>query len=228
VPKIIGLYLLSALLVILLSVDCGLAQTEKKAASAVLIDNTGSLRSQFNDVLELSKGIVELSYRRGPVSVFNFKWSDDSKGLTVIPPGIEWSQDVRLIYNYLDTISITGGQTTLKDALNSIAEQLNAKVNQDKDAFEDKVIFLITDGDDRGSLIKDKQLIKMLKESGVKVYAVGLVKELDAEGGMIRISQREKATKLLEMITKETGGRVVFSKSKKDNVISLLNALFGN
>ncbi|HVG34071.1 MAG TPA: VWA domain-containing protein [Pyrinomonadaceae bacterium] len=227
--KVIGFYLFSALLVILCSCSHGLAQTEKKVASAVLIDNTGSLRSQFDDVLFLGKGVVELSHRRGPVSVFNFKESDDKKfPQALISSGVQWSQDKNLIENYLDTLSITSGQTRLYDAIYYIAEQLNAKVDQDKDAFGDKAIFLVTDGEDRGSTIKDKQLIKLLRESGIKVYAFGLVKELDAEGGMIRMSQKEKAIKFLEKIAKETDGRVVFSKSKKDNVVSLLNAMFAD
>jgi uncharacterized protein YegL len=229
VLKTVGFYLLSALLVSLFSFDYGLAQTEKKVASAVLIDNTGSLMLQFDDVLFLGKGIVELNHRRGPVSVFNFKESKNKKGpQAVISSGVERSQDKNLIENYIDSLSIIRGETRLYDAIYYMAEQLNTKVDQDEDAFGDKVIFLVTDGEDRGSTIKDKQLIQLLKESGIKVYAFGLVKELDAEGGFVRTSQKEKATKFLEKIAKETDGRVVFSRSKKDNVVGLLNAMFAN
>ncbi|MBA2526734.1 MAG: hypothetical protein H0V18_13275 [Pyrinomonadaceae bacterium] len=55
------------------------------------------------------------------------------------------------------------------DAIYSIAEILNAKVNLDKDTFAGKAIILLTDGEDRVSKIKEKQLIQALKESGIKV-----------------------------------------------------------
>lgn len=76
------------------------------------------------------------------------------------------------------------------------------------------------------SKIKEKQLIKTLKESGVAVYAVGLIKELDKDGAFTHKSPREKAVNFLEKITKETNGRAVFQKSKKNDVDSLLNELF--
>jgi len=112
------------------------------------------------------------------------------------------------------------------DAINSVAEQVSTKANLDKDTFGDKIIFLITDGEDTASTIKEKQLIKTLKESGIKVYAVGLIKELNNyEETLFHRSKRERAIGFLEKITKETGGRAVFPKSKKD-VSSLLNELF--
>lgn len=105
--------------------------------------------------------------------------------------------------------------------------ELNKKVNLDKDTFADKAIFLITDGEDRVSKIKEKQLIKVLKENVIKVYAIGLVKELEKEGGIIHKAPREMAVAFLEKITKETGGRAVFPKFKKTEANKLLEELFG-
>jgi hypothetical protein len=100
------------------------------------------------------------------------------------------------------------------------------RVNLDKDIFGDKTIFLITDGEARESNITEKQLIKELKEMGIKVYAVGLVKELDKEGGIICKAPRKAAVGFLEKLTKETGGRAVFHKSKKTEVDKLSGELF--
>lgn len=55
-----------------------------------------------------------------------------------------------------------------------------------------KVLILITDGEDRESKIKEKQLIAELKQNQIKVYAVGLVQELDEGSGLIRKSSRER------------------------------------
>jgi uncharacterized protein YegL len=225
-PKKIAARFLPALLLAVAVITTAQAQTEKKSASAILIDNTGSLRAQFSDVLSAGQGIVDETYKRGPVSIFNFVTKGEKRdALAVISSGSEWTQDRDALDDYLADLWVVAGQTTLMDAINSMAEQLNAKVKEDKDAFGEKAIYLVTDGEERDSRIKEKQLIQNLKESGIKVYAVGLVTELGKEGGLVRKSSREEATSFLTKITKETGGRVVFAKSKND-VNALLQELF--
>jgi hypothetical protein len=221
------LNLLSVLLLTLALCNSVFAQSEKKIAYAILIDNTASLRSQLPEVLELSQGIVGQIHQRGPISLFNFTTGGDKRNqIAVVNPVAVQTQDKTLLDNYINDIFIVPGRTTLIDAINTIAEQLNTKADLDKDTFAEKVIYLVTDGEDRTSKIKEKQLIKTLKESGIKVYAVGLIKEFEDEGGMVHKAPKDKAIEFLEKITKETGGRVVFLKSKKDTASSLLNKLF--
>lgn len=219
--------LLPALLLTLLIFQAAVAQTEGKAAYGILIDNTGSLRTQFPDVLMLSKEIVGQIHQRGSISLFNFETQGDEKHpLAVVTSGTEWSQDNNRIGKYIDKLFVVPGRTTLMDAINSVAERLDAKANLDKEAVGEKVILLITDGEDRVSKIKEKELIKTLKGLGIKVYAVGLIKELNNEDSLLHKSKREKAIDFLAKLTKETGGRVVFPHSKKADVRSLLNELF--
>jgi hypothetical protein len=220
--KKIACNFLPALVLTLVFFHTAIAQTEKNVAYSILIDNTGSLRSQFNEVVRISKGIVEHIHQRGPVSLFNFRAQGDQRNpLAIITPGTEWSQDKELLERYIDGLFVVPGQTTLMDAINSVAGQIS-----DNDASRGKIILLITDGEDRVSKIKEHQLITTLKESGIKVYAVGLVKELDKGGGFIRKAPKERAINFLTKITKETGGRVVFPKSEKDDVGGLLSELF--
>jgi hypothetical protein len=203
------------------------AQPEKKEAFAIVIDNTGSLRTQFEIVVDVGKGIVEETHLRGPVSLFPFHTQGPaSDGLAVITTDGDWTQDKESLESDLDGLYIVPGQTALRDGVNSVAQELNSKVNEDKDAFSGKVIFLITDGEDRSSRISEKELIATLKGSGIKVFAVGLVKELDGEGGLLSKASRGKAVSFLEKITKETGGRAVIAKSKRDDPQVLLKALF--
>lgn len=126
-----------------------------------------------------------------------------------------YRQDKNLLENYIDNLFVVPGQTTLMDAIGLAAEQVNAKARLDNVAFRDKVLFLATDGEDRGSKINEDQLIKILKKNGIKVYAIGLVKELDKEGGLIRKSPREKSKGFLEKITKETGGALCFQNQTR-------------
>lgn len=203
------------------------AQHEKKIIYGILIDNTGSLRSQFDKVLMISKGIVEHAHQRGPISLFNFRSQGDVRNaVALITSGTEWSQDKDRLERYIDSLYVEPGQTTLLDAINSAAAQISAKAQLDKDAVGDKILFIITDGEDRASHIRDKQLIKTLQENGIKVYAVGLTEELDRNNGFIRQGAKDKAVDFLKKIAEETGGRAVFPKSKKDGLSSLLSELF--
>ena len=217
---------LPAILLTLVISNFALAQSEKKVAYGVLIDNTGSLRTQFPQIKTLGKGVVKRIHQRGSTSLFNFVTQEEKKvSLAVVTSGIEWSQDKDVLNSYIDGLIIVPGQTALMDAINSVAEKLNAKANLEKDAFAERAVVLITDGEDRVSKVKEKELIHRLKESGIKVYAVGLVREVEAEGGLIRQSRREKAERFLKKLAKETGGRAIFPKSDQVDVDSLVGEL---
>ena len=105
-----------------------------------------------------------------------------------------------------------------------MVNHINAKAEQDKTPNVRKVLVLITDGEDRKSTIKEKELLAELQQHQIKVFAIGLVQKLDQDAYMR--SARDKATKLLNKITKETGGRALFPKSHSDDVSALLLELF--
>lgn len=215
----------SIVLLILFSSGVVLAQNQKKVAYGILLDNTGSLRSQFDEVNRLGKSVVGQVYQKGPVSIFSFTNRGNMRNpLTVA--GSEWSQDPDVIEGDIDDLYVLGGQTPLLDAIDSIAKELNAKVNSEKDAFANAAIILITDGEDRVSRIKEDDLIKELKKTGVKVFAIGLVSELDSSSGFINRSKKGKAEDLLKKITKETGGRAIFPGSRRLDRDKLMKELF--
>ena len=200
------------------------SQSEKKTAYGVLIDNSGSLRSQFPLVIGLAKGIVDRAHTRGPVSLFPFNSvSKNYKEGLIAVVGIDWSQDKALLDKYLDSIFVVPGQTTLSDGLAFVATHLDARIKADKEAYGEKIIFLISDGEERVSHLTQEDLIKKLKAAGIKVYAIGLVQELDDVGGR---PTKGKAVSFLERVTRETGGRAVIPKSKKFDVEAVLNELF--
>ncbi|MEP6706801.1 MAG: VWA domain-containing protein [Pyrinomonadaceae bacterium] len=213
------------LLLIFLSSGVVFAQNEKKVAYGILLDNTGSLRSQFDMVNTLGKGVVAHVYQKGPVSIFKFTNHGNMKDpLTV--SGSEWSQDPAVLEGDIDDLYVLGGQTALLDAIDSIAKELNAKVLSEKDAFASAAIILITDGEDRVNHVKADDLIKELKKTGVKVFAIGLVSELDSSNGFINKSKKGKAVDLLKKITNETGGRALFPGSRKLDLEKLMKDLF--
>ena len=189
------------------------AQEKKKIAYGILLDDTGSMRSQFVTVFEIGKGVVHQVHDHGPVSLFDFASDRIGPASKAVPTlRIEATQDEQLLNRTINNLYVQGGQTTLLDAIEFIGDSLDRESPD-----TDKVIILITDGEERSSQINQKQLIKKLKEHKTSVFAIGLVQQLD--------KSRSKAVDLLKLITKETGGRVVFPKSDRQDLQSLLAEL---
>lgn|GEM_PF-1058208 len=228
------------------------AQAERSKAYGVLIDNTRSLEKQFDQVKLLSKRVVDQVHKQGPVQLFSFKWTQDASQF-IVPNGvqsyeggnydraigtlgIDWTQDEATLTRYIEGLGLVRGQTDLFSAIRTIAESLN-RTTDSKDAPSEKVIILITDGEHRMEMIgtsqptetdderskRDSKLRKYLKDSGIKVYAIGLTGELDTGE-----NRRLKAENFLSRLTKETGGKVVFSRSKHADVDKLVNQLLGS
>jgi len=189
-------------------------QSDKKPSYAILVDNTGSLRTQFPYVIALSKSIVQRTHQQGPVSLFNFKpYRDLRQPVATVTAGPQSIQSIAALEGYLDGLFVIGGQTTLRDAIDFMAQQMNDNAQQ---LAGEKIIILVTDGEDRVSKINEDDLLKSLKTSGIKVYAVGLTTELDDPSRGLNESKRSKAEHFLKKLTKETDARVVFAPSKND------------
>lgn len=207
-------------LMMLLTCTAGATQ-EKKIAYGILLDNTGSLRSQYNSVTSVGKVIVNQIHKRGPVSLFGFQSSGRGSGSKAVPAiKVEASQDEQLLNRGIENSYIVPGQTTLLDALAFIAQTLDQSAPD-----KTKIIIMVTDGEDRNSDADQKKLIKELKARNIAVFAVGFVQEIDDERGLIRQSPRAQAIDLLKSITKGTGGRVAFPRSSALEMEKLLAEL---
>jgi Mg-chelatase subunit ChlD len=210
---------------ILCAADFSFAQTEKQTAYGIFLDNSASLMSQLKQVKTLGNGLVQYARNYGPVSVFSFTSQGVKKPLMTMT-GVEWSRDEGFLSEHIDTLSIEGGDSALLDAIHAIAEKITTKANSEKEPITSKVIILVTDGEERASRVKEKQLIKELQDSGIKVYAIGLVRELGEERHYSFSSPKEKAESRLKKLTKETGGRVVFLKSESFDLGNVIKKLF--
>jgi hypothetical protein len=216
----------ASLLILSLSIAAP-AQNDQPVLFGILLDNSGSLRSQFDHVLELGHQVVQDAHKQGPVSIFSFRGRGNPKDA---PPLMVthtiWNQDPVVLSQYLDGLFIEGGQTNLLDAIHSMVKQINAKAEQDKTPHARKVLVLITDGEDRKSKIEEKELLAELQLHQVKVFAIGLVQELDQP--VFMRNARDKAIKLLSKVTKETGGRALFPKTNSGDASSLVTQLFAD
>ncbi|MBA2341613.1 MAG: hypothetical protein H0V88_14595 [Pyrinomonadaceae bacterium] len=97
----------ATLFLMLLVCNFAIAQSEKQVAYGVLLDNTGSMRTQFPQVIAFGNGVVKRIHRRGPVSVFNFETQGERRSvLAEVIQGLQWSQNEDEIVSYIEDLFV--------------------------------------------------------------------------------------------------------------------------
>jgi len=185
-----------------------ISKEEVPISYGLVVDNTGSLRNQINQVIEASKSILESNKPGDESFVVRFVDREDIKILQ------DWTADKQSLDDALDDMFVEGGQTAIIDAVYLSAE--HASERRKGDPVEDKrrrALILVTDGEDRASFYKQEQLFESLKEEDVQIFVIGFVNELEKESGFISKSKRDKAVDLLDRLAKETGGRAFYPNS---------------
>ena len=167
----------------------------------LLIDNSGSLRSQLRAVVQTGSNIVNSNKEDDETFIIRFISSD--KIITVQ----DFTSNKRLLMEGLANLYIEYGQTALVDAIYLSAEKLAKRQTADK--LRRLTLILITDGEERNSFYKPAQLFKLLAHNDVQIYAVGFTNELT--GG-----KRKSAVELLTRLATDTGGRVFFPQLPAD------------
>ena len=177
----------------------------------LVIDNSGSLRFQIGQVIDAGKTIVNSNKSGDETFLVRFVSNDK----------IEVVQDFTAnqddLIDGLDNLYTEGGQTAVIDAVYLSAERVSSyKKNDDLNDRRRRALILVTDGEDRSSHYKQDELFAELRENDVQIYVIGFVNELDATGGLIRKSSKEKAVNLLTKLAEQTGGRAFFPNSTSE------------
>lgn len=170
----------------------------------LVVDNSGSLRSQIGQVVGAAKFLAEQGGPDDEAFVLRFVATEDIRILQSL------TDNKVELHKALDSMYVQGGFTALIDALYEAGKYLTKEAKSDAATGRRHVLVLITDGDDRGSGYKVKDVLKLLKEGGVQVYCIGLMAELENQMTLSRLNKRDKAKDLLSKLAEETGGRVFF------------------
>jgi len=161
----------------------------------LVIDNSGSMRTKRAGVEAASLALVRDSNPGDEVFVVNF----NDEPFLDLPNKKNFTNDIREMEEALTRIDSKGG-TAMWDAIRTSIDHLLENGARDK-----KVLVLITDGVDNASIIKEDKLIKAAQQSGVLVYAVGLLEDEDR-------GDANKAKRELSALAEATGGEVYFPK----------------
>ena len=170
----------------------------------LVVDNSGSLRSQANAVLGAAKQMVRRNGPEDETFVVRFVSSDNIQLLQTL------TADVAALDKAFDTMRIQGGQTALLDALFLAGDYLVKNAKRDGAAGRRLALVLVSDGEERNSGHRLEEVLKLLKDGGVRVFCVGLTGALEDERGFVSKSKRQTAKDLLAKLATETGGRVFY------------------
>jgi Ca-activated chloride channel homolog len=192
------------------------SKSEVPTNYSLVLDNSGSLRSQIDQVIEAGKILIRANKPDDETSIIRFVSSDK---IEIVE---DFTKNKTDLVDALDTkIYIEGGQTAITDAVYLAAQQVT-KYEQSLGAADRKrrALILVSDGEDRSSFYTQQQLFDLLKESDVQIYVVGFVKDLSSEKTFISKSPQGKARAFLEKLAADTGGKSYFP-----NDVSELNGI---
>ncbi|MFN2596449.1 MAG: VWA domain-containing protein [Pyrinomonadaceae bacterium] len=184
------------------------SREEVPISYGLVVDNSGSMKPLLGKVIDATKILIDQNKPGDETFLLRFVDSDDIKLLQ------DFTDKKDDLYDALDDMHTNGGQTAIIDAVYLAAE--HTAEYKKNDALGDKrrrAMILVTDGEDRSSYYKLNQLFEYLRENDVQIYVIGFTSELDAEGGFIRKSPKDKATELINRLAAETGGRAFFPAS---------------
>jgi Ca-activated chloride channel family protein len=158
----------------------------------LVIDNSGSMRNKLAQVKAAALALVEDSNRDDEVFIVNF----NDTAYMDLPEGKSFTNDIKELETALARIDTRGG-TAMRDAIQMSIEHLK-KAHKDK-----KVLVVVTDGNDNSSIVGMEALMKAARQSGVVIYAVGLLTEEQHR-------EASHAKRALNDLTEATGGSVFY------------------
>jgi len=167
----------------------------------LVIDGSGSMRSQINEILGAAGRIVSSNRPSDETFVVRFVSTDK------IYVQQEPTSNKTALFKALDQFYIEGGLSAVVDAIYLSAQKL-AEL-KDTGQLRRRILILVTDGEDRVSFYKQDKLFELLGENNIQVFTIALTNEL-------KPSSRDKAMKLLTRLALDTGGRTYFPDSKTD------------
>lgn len=173
---------------------------------ALVIDNSGSLRQQINEVIEAGKIIIGTNRPEDETSVIRFV---SSEKIEIVQ---DFTADQTYLNDSLENLYVEGGRTAIIDAVYLATERVT-NYEKDDPGRKRRALILVSDGEDVSSYYSQKQLFDLLKESDVQIFTVGFVRGLSDQGGFFTKSMQSKARSFMESLANETGGKAYFPES---------------
>lgn len=178
------------------------SKAEMPITYGLVIDCSGSLRSQIGKVVQAGMKIVQSNKAEDEGFLIRFISSDKIETVQDI------TADKRRLLAGLEDLYIEGGRTAVIDAVYLAAERL-VKRRVEENSLRRYALVLVSDGEDRGSYYKKEQLLSLLGSADIQIYVI-------AFKGEMKEKAKQPAEELLKSFATNTGGRAFFPNSNDD------------
>lgn len=168
----------------------------------IVIDTSGSMRTKLQIVSDSALSLVKQLKDTDEAFIAQFKAEAELLR--------DFTRDKRELEDGLNEL-FTGGGTALLDAVIATADHAQEKGKQRK-----KALVVITDGVEKNSSWKEKEVIKAIQEDDVQVYLIGILDESEEGTSLFGKSATKKAKDLLIRLAEDSGGRAFFPKEANE------------
>jgi Mg-chelatase subunit ChlD len=168
-------------------------------AMCILIDNSGSMRDKRAQMKAVALALVQASNPHDEVCVVDF----NDEVFNDLPHGKDFTTEIKEMEEALTHIDSRGG-SAMRDAIRMSIDHVAQAAHNDR-----RVLVVVTDGNDTSSTLTQEQLLAKAKNSGVRVYCIGLLNEEDP-------GQAAAARLALEQLAEASGGQGYYPKDLRD------------
>jgi Ca-activated chloride channel homolog len=168
---------------------------EAPVSMGLVIDTSTSMRPKLYTVSEAARGLIE--QMRPDDEAFLAQFKNEAELVQ------EFTSERRELEDALGHLTVSGG-TALLDAIIATADHAREKGKRRR-----KALVVITDGLEKNSSVKEKEVIEVMKEDEVQLYLVGFVDKVEP-GDLFGRSPAKKAKDLLIRLAEDSGGRGFF------------------
>jgi Ca-activated chloride channel homolog len=163
----------------------------------IVIDTSGSMRNKIKTITDASLALIRQKRPEDEGFVVQFKAESE-----IVQPFTRAESD---LVSAMEQI-FTSGPTALLDAIIHSSEYAHKNGKQRR-----KAIIVISDGLDKNSAVKEKEVIDAIKANEVQLYMIGFIEEGEPTNPFYK-SPSQKARELLERMANDSGGRAFFPK----------------
>jgi Ca-activated chloride channel family protein len=174
------------------------SREEVPVSFGLVIDTSGSMKSKLQTVSDASVSLIKQMRADDEAFVASFKAEPELVQ--------DFTADRRELEEAISELYTSGG-TALLDAIIATADYA-----QEKGKRRRKALVVISDGLEKNSSVKEKEVMEAIKEDEVQVYLVGFIDEEMEEKSLFGKSPAKKAKDLLSRIADDSGGRAYFPK----------------
>jgi Ca-activated chloride channel family protein len=154
----------------------------------LVIDTSGSMRSKLQTVSDAALDLIKQMKTGDEAFVSQFKAEPELVQ--------DFTTDKRELEEALGELFTSGG-TALLDAIIATADYAQEKAVRKDGIRRRKALIIISDGLEKNSSVKEKEVLEAIKEDEVQVYLVGFIDEEEEGKSFFGKSTSKKAKELL-------------------------------